>query len=307
MLSSLVLLATSLSAVDLNTVTKDFPGRVGACIQDGTTLNCTRGDERFSLQSVVKLIVSVAVLDDDRFRVNQPITIFPKDLSVSVQPIAQYVTPNGYKTTIGELIRSTIMTSDSAACDILIARLGGPKAVNDFLVRKGIKGMRVDRDERHLQTETDGLTWRDEFIDPKVLEAAIAKIPEEKRYAAYKRYQADPRDTSTPKAMATFLTRLVNGDLLPADRTAFILQAMADCTTGADRLKAGTPSTWKLAHKTGSSGTRRGLTVATNDVGILTAPDGRKLAIAVFVGDSTAPPEARAAIIAAVAAAVTKR
>ncbi|BDC50404.1 beta-lactamase [Bryobacterales bacterium F-183] len=306
MISSLVLLATlATPAADLDTITKNFPGRVGACIQDGTKLNCTRGDERFSLQSVVKLIVSVAVLDDDRFRVNQPITVYPKDLSVSVQPIAQYVTPNGYKTTIGELIRSTIMTSDSAACDILIARLGGPKAVHAFLIRKGITGMRVDRDERHLQTETDGLTWRDEFIDPKVLEAAIAKIPEGKRYAAYKRYQADPRDTSTPKAMTTFLTRLVNGDLLPPDRTAFILQAMADCTTGADRLKAGTPSTWKLAHKTGSSGTRRGLTVATNDVGILTAPDGRKISIAVFVGDSTASPDERAAMIAAIAKAAT--
>ena len=304
MLSSLVLLAT-LSA-DLNAITKGFDGRVGACIQDGQTLNCTRGDERFSLQSVVKLIVGVAILDDDRFRTNQPITIFRKDLSLAVQPIAKLVGPDGYKTTIGDLIRRTIIDSDSAACDILIARLGGPKDVNAFLVRKGINGIRVDRDERHLQTETNGIQWRDEFVDPKVLDAAIKRIPEAKNLAAYKRYQTDPRDTSTPKGMVEFLTRLASGDLLPPERTAFILQAMADCATGEDRLKAGTPSTWKLAHKTGTSGSRKGLTVATNDVGILTAPgDGRKIAIAVFVADSTASAEARAAMIAAIAKAAT--
>lgn len=298
------MLVVTAASADLHTLTKDFDGRVGVCVFDGKKQECTRGDERFSLQSVVKLLVGTAILDDDRFRVNQPITVFPKDLSLSMQPIAKLVGPNGYKTTIGDLIRRAIIDSDSAACDILMARMGGPQEVTRFLVRKGIEGIRVDRDERHLQTESDGLKWRDEFVDAKVLDAAIARIPEEKRFAAYKRYQTDPRDTSTPKAMATFLTRLVNGDLLPPERTAFILQAMADCATGVDRLKAGTPSTWKLAHKTGTSGTRRGLTVATNDVGILTSPDGRKIAVAVFVADSKASADARAAMIAAIAKAV---
>ncbi len=294
-----------LLSTDLDAITKGFDGRVGACIQDAKGLQCTRGDERFSMQSVVKLIVGTAVLDDDRFRINQPITIFRKDLSLAVQPIAKLVGPDGYKTTIGDLIRRTIIDSDSAACDILIAKLGGPKEVDAFLKRKGIPGIRVDRDERHLQTETNGIQWRDEFVDPQLLEQAIQKVPESKRLAAYKRYATDPRDTSTPKGMVDFLTRLANGELLPAERTAFILQAMEECATFPDRLKAGVPSNWKIAHKTGTSGSRQGLTVATNDVGILTAPDGRKLAVAVFVADSKASAADRAAIMAKIAKAAT--
>lgn len=56
-------------------------------------------------------------------------------------------------------------------------------------------------------------------------------------------------------------------------------------------------------HKTGSSGTRDGVTAATNDIGLITLPDGRRLAIAIFISDSKADDATRDAVIARIAKA----
>jgi beta-lactamase class A len=285
----------------LAAVVKDFDGRIGACIQSAEQTACTRGEEKFSLQSVVKLVVGVAVLDtvdNNRRRLDDAVIIRTRDLSLFVQPLAKLVGQAGYRTTIGDLVRRAIIDSDSAATDFLIAQLGGPSAVQAFLKAKGISGIRVDRDERHLQTEIVGLTWRPEYVDAAALDRAIEAVPAARRQEAYAKYQADPRDTSTPGGMASFLFRLAHGDLLSRTSTEYVLKAMNECKTFPDRLKAGIAPGWKIAHKTGTSGSLEGLTAATNDVGILTAPDNSQLSIAVFVADSRASPADRAAIIA---------
>lgn len=102
--------------------------------------------------------------------------------------------------------------------------------------------------------------------------------------------------------MANFLFRLQAGDVLSETSTRFILQAMADCLTFPNRLKAGAPAGWKVSHKTGTSGSWRGVTAATNDVGLLTSPSGEVLSIAVFVADSSASSEDRSAMIAKISA-----
>ncbi len=67
------------------------------------------------------------------------------------------------------------------------------------------------------------------------------------------------------------------------------------------RLKGLLPADAVVAHKTGSSGERDGIAAATNDIGILTLPGGKHLAIAVFVSDSKASPEVRDQVIAKIA------
>lgn len=253
----------------------------------------------------MKLLVGVTMLDavdQKRFRLDEQVTIHRKDLSVYVQPIARQVGPNGYTTTIGDLIRRGIIDSDSAAADILLDKLGGPGAVQRVLNRWKLDGLRLDRNERNLQTEIAGIEWRPEFVDADVLDRAIKAVPVARRSTAYRKYQTDPRDTATPAAMASFLIQLAEGRLLSRESTAFAMQAMLDCATGADRLKAGLAPGWKVAHKTGTSGTYKGLTVATNDVGVLIGPGGDQLAIAVFVADSRASDAERAALIAKLAA-----
>ncbi len=109
-----------------------------------------------------------------------------------------------------------VTESCSGAADFIIRRLGGPQAVNAFLVKHDIQGMRIDRQERDLQTQIGGITWRPEFVDEDLIEAAYAAVPEADKDAAYARYLADPRDTTTPAApaaMAKLLQKLLKGQL----------------------------------------------------------------------------------------------
>jgi beta-lactamase class A len=302
------LLAASL-AETLAEIGQGHPGRVGACVADQAEIHCTRGAERFSMQSVMKLLVGLAILeevDQGRMKLTDEVLVRRQDLSLFVQPIAKLVGPQGFLTDVGDLVRRAIIESDSAATDILLARLGGPRHVQALLKRKGLSGIRIDRDERHLQTETMGLRWRPEYVDAAVFERAIAAVPAAKRTQAYRYYQTDLRDTATPAGMTAFLLQLAQGKLLSPTSTEFLLQAMRDTTTFPDRLKAGLRPGWTLGHKTGSSGSWQGLTIATNDVGILFGPQGQRIAVTVFVADSTAPPADRASVMARIAAAAIR-
>jgi beta-lactamase class A len=291
---------------ELDRLANGTHGRIGACVADASTVVCVNGDQRSSLQSVMKLVVAVAALeqvDAGRWRLDEAVTVRREDLSVFVQPIAKLVGPDGYRTNIADLVRRAIVDSDSAATDVLIARLGGVKAVQAVLDRHHVTGVRIDRDERHLQTETSGLGWRPEYVDPDVFDRAREAVPKAKREAAFRKYQADVRDTATPRGMVSLLQALAEGRLLSAESTTHLLRVMTETVTFPDRLKAGLAPGWTLGHKTGSSGGLGGVTVATNDVGVLTAPDGNRLSVAVFVSDSRAEAAERAAVIAGVARA----
>ena len=289
---------------ELTSLSRTVSGRVGACIADGAAPPiCVNGGQRFSIQSVMKLLVGVAVMDAvdaGRWRLDDPVTVHPRDLSVCLQPLAKLVTAKGYRTTTGDLMRRAIVDSDCTAADVLIARLGGPAAVEAVLVRHGIKGVHIDRDERHLQTETEGLAWRPDYADHAALERAIAAVPKARRAAAYGAYLTDPRDTATPEGMTALLQALADGKLLSPAATTHLLDVMSQTVTGPNRLRAGLQPGWSLAHKTGTSGDWDGVTAATNDVGVLTAPDGRKIAITVFVADSHDNEKKREGAIAAI-------
>jgi beta-lactamase class A len=295
---------------DFETISREADGRVGVCARDAAGITCVNGQQRFSLQSVMKLLVGLAVLDAvDRgtWRLDEQIVVRRSDLSLFVQPIAALVGADGFQTTIADLVRRAIVDSDSAATDVLVAKLGGPAAVQAVLDRKGVHGVRFDRDERHLQTETLGLTWRPEYVDAKVLEQAIAAVPESRREAAWQAYLSDPRDTATPEGMANLLYLLAEGKLLTPGSTAWLLKTMEETTTFPNRLKAGLLPGWTLGHKTGTSDSWREVTAAVNDVGVLTAPDGARVGIAVFIYNTRASGPERAAVMAKLARATMSR
>jgi beta-lactamase class A len=284
----------------LQRVVDRFPARVGVCAVDSVGNSCVNGQESFSLQSVMKLVVSLAALDAvDRhaLQLNEQIVVHREDLSLYVQPLADLVGAAGYTLTLGDLIHRAIVDSDSAAADILIRRLGGVDRIQQYLNQKMIKGVRIDRDERHLQTEIVGLTWRPEYVNADTLEKAIAGIPAERRAEAYHKYQRDLRDTATPLGMALLLQRLASGELLSPGSTRYALATMAQTVTFPDRLKAGVPDGWICMHKTGTSGSWDSVTAATNDVAILKAPDGTYISLVVFIADTRQPANARSRVM----------
>ena len=288
---------------EFDRLARGIDGRVGICAADSAGLSCVNGDQRFPLQSVMKLLVGLATMDavdHGRLHLQDSVTIRKQDLSLAVQPLAALVTDDGFRTTIDDLVRRAIVDSDSAATDVLVARLGGPAAVQGVLDRLGLAGVRIDRDERHLQTEIAGVVWRPEYVDSAALNRAYAAVPETVRDAAYRAYQSDPRDTATPTGMISLLRSLAEGKLVSPPLTRRLIEIMGQTVTFPDRLKAGLEGRWALAHKTGTSGTWKGVTAATNDVGILTSPDGDLVSVAVFIADSRAAEADRAQIMARV-------
>lgn len=280
-------------------------GRLGAAIVTPKARHYSRRSERFSLQSVMKMVVAMAALDQvdkGKLKRGQKFTFHRSDLSLGYQPLADILGKKSSMTvTLEQCIELTVTQSCSASGDFLIRKLGSIGVLNAFLKKHKITGMTVDRQERDLQTNLIGLTWKPEFVDPAKLDKAESALNQAQKNAAYKKYQADPRDTTTPEAMAKLLERLLTGKLLSKRSTSYLMGVMERTETGQDRLKAGVKKGWILGHKTGTGSTSAGVAAATNDVGYVRNAKGDWIIIVALVGDSTQNPERRAESIRKVA------
>jgi beta-lactamase class A len=146
--------------------------------------------------------------------------------------------------TASQLMHAMITRSDNHATDLLIRNLGGPDRIQEWLEQRNVTGMRIDRN--------------------------IAEL------LAARRDLWDVRDSSTPKAMVELLRRLDNGTLLRPWSRSYLLSLMAQCATGSNRMRAMLPAGTRVEHKTGT------LSGYSSDVGFITLPDGRRLAVAFF-------------------------
>lgn len=161
-----------------------------------------------------------------------------------------------------DLMDRMMVRSDNRATDELIATLGGPPAIHRWLRDHGLDGIRVDRNIADLLAARRDL-W-------------------------------DVRDSSTPLAMLDLL-RLVDGDgALSSQSRATLMDMMRRCATGSNRIRGMMPPGTVVEHKTGT------LNRYTTDVGFLTLPDGRRLAVAFFARGG----ENRPAVIATAARAI---
>jgi len=111
------------------------------------------------------------------------------------------------------------------------------------------------------------------------------------------------KNWSTPLGAVQLLRALQSGHALSAPSKALLIGWLTESTSGDKRIKALLPAGTAVAHKTGTDNTRGGMTRATNDIGIVTLPNGQHLAIAVFIKDSKATEAQREAVIAHVAKA----
>ena len=168
-----------------------------------------------------------------------------------------------------ELLSAAVSISDNASADVVLRVAGGPAVVDSYIKSIGITGF-------HLE---DG-------------EAGLARD-----------VTAQYRNWFEPAAAVEFLRRVSDDSPLTPEHTRLLLQWMQDASTGAHRIRRDLPAGTIVMHKTGSSGTKNGVTFATNDIGLITLPDGRRLAIAIFVTDSTADEATRDAVIARIAKA----
>ena len=227
----------------------------------------------YPMQSVYKLPISMAVLhevDAGRLSLEAPVRVPKSELvpKPSHSPLRDK-NPNGTTVSLRELVRLAIVESDGTASDVLMRLAGGPETVMSYLKELGITELLVQDTEMQLAKDS----------------------------------KAQYRNTATPSAALTLLSVLHGGPALSAKSRALLLQDMTDSKPGAARLKGALPAGTPVAHKTGTGGTEKDVTSATNDIGIITLPDGRHLAIAVFVADAKADQATREGVIAKIARA----
>jgi beta-lactamase class A len=266
------------------------------------------GDETFPQQSVSKLWVALAVMqaiDDKRLSLDQAVTMGPEDRSVFYQPLASRIRASRpLVITIADLLRHALIESDNSANDMLIREVGGPGVVTQAIADKRLRGLAVGGTERDVQTKTAGLEWRPEYGQTWIFKQARAALPDDVRDQALANYLANPPDGATPDGIVTALAALKRGELLSRASTDFMLGLMGEARTGQLRLRAAVAPGWTLAHKTGTGPDWRGASVGINDVGLLTAPDGRTFAVAVMVRQTRQGPSARHKLMQGVARAV---
>ncbi|MDZ7588014.1 MAG: class A beta-lactamase [Parasphingorhabdus sp.] len=289
---------------------RTFPGTTGIAIRqiDSGWMIGQRGDQLFPQQSVSKLWVAMTILekiDLGRAALTDPVRITSDDLTLFYQPLADSVARNGSVTlTVAELLEKALATSDNTANDSLLRAAGGPAAVNDFIQRKGLGKIRFGPGERLLQSRIAGLEWRQDLSQGRKFYTARANLPLETRQQALSRYLADPIDGASPFAIVTAFDRLARGEILSPASTRLLQDILSRTKSGPNRLKAGVPPGWQFLHKTGTGQDLAGVSTGYNDVGMMTAPDGTRYAIAVMLGDTTAPVPARMQLMQNVARAV---
>jgi beta-lactamase class A len=265
-----------------------FDGRVGIAVRsidDGWAAGW-KADELYPQQSVSKLWVSITALDAvDRGKVSldDKVTLTRSDLTLFHQPIRDLIRGGSYTTTLDDLLVRAITTSDNTANDKLMREVGGPEAVRAMIARKHLGAIRFYNGERALQSRIAGLMWSPAYSIGNAFWDARDALPHRLRKAAFDRYVADPYDGAAPSAITAALARLKRGDLLSPQSTDHLLTVMSHTHTGANRLKGGLAPGWMLNHKTGTGQELDGYQAGYNDIGILTAPDGRSYAVAVMI------------------------
>ncbi|MBR0553035.1 serine hydrolase [Stakelama marina] len=276
----------------VHSLARNFDGLAGIAIKsidDGWTVSAN-GEHKMPQQSVSKLWVAMTMLDardKGLLSLDDPITITKSDLTLFHQPVAGLLEDGSYTTTIGKLEHRALTTSDNTANDKLLWRVGGPDAVRNFLASRGITDIRFGPGERLLQSKTAGLTWQQSYSIGRNFYKARAALPTEVRRDAFNAYLADPPDGAAPVAVVDALARLKKGELLSAGSTTWLISTLQDSRTGPNRIHGAVPSDWVYGHKTGTGQDFDGRTAGYNDVGILTAPDGRSYAIAVMIGETS--------------------
>ena len=229
-------------------------GRIGVAAVDLTTGRSVSvlGDQPFPLASTSKIAVAAAYLEGVEQGRWSLTSEFPLLIPVKSDPFSTAAAPvrQGEHLPADKLIELMIARSSNPATDALLHVLGGPKAVNDWARRAGIKDFRIDRDIATLVRD-------DGAVDPATT--------------------IDPRDAATPLAMTRLLTGLYKGHFLSESSRSYLLGVMERTVTGTRRIRAGLPEDVRVAHKTGS------LSNTSSDVGIIHLPDGRAVAVAIYV------------------------
>ena len=232
-------------------------GRLGVFVRDTGTgsILAHRADERFPMCSTFKLLAAAAALkrvDEGQERLDRKIAFGPGDL-LEYAPVSKtHVAEGGM--TLAEACAAAIDWSDNTAANLILRAIGGPSGFTRFVRSLGDEVTRLDRDEPSLNESTPG----------------------------------DERDTTSPRAMAKDMQKVLLGDALSeTSRRQLEAWLIAD-KVGDKRLRAGLKPSWRIGDKTGS-----GDHGTANTIAIIRPPGAAPIIAAVYYTESPAPMDAR--------------
>lgn len=243
---------------------RSFKGRLGVAAinsADGARLDY-RAEQRFPMCSTIKVMLAAAILAHSgkvEGLLRRRIAYTRSEL-VAYSPITEKHLRGGM--TVAELCAAGLRYSDNTAANLLMKLLGGPAAVTAYARSIGDRDFRLERWETELNT----------------------CIPD------------DPRDTTTPGAMALSLRNLALQDALAPAQRQQLQDWMRGNTTGAARIRAGVPADWQVADKTGS-----GDYGTANDIGVLWPARRAPVVLAIYTSQGEKDAESRSDVIAAAA------
>ena len=255
---------------EIRSIAAEAHGKVSvACSLPGSSLNCDLDPTAHPpMQSVFKLPLALTILhqvEQGKFSLDQPIRFLPADLILPkpYSPLQDKYPNAGVDVPLRTLLQMTVSLSDNTAADILLRLAGGTKVVNEYIASLGITGFHLEDTERALHREVE-LQYRNWF---------------------------------EPQGAVQLLRRISDHSPLTVEHTELLLGWMRP-EVPTKRLQGDLPKGTSVAHKSGTSDVDNGVAHATNDIGLIAMPDGRQLAVAVFVTDSTADAATREKVIA---------
>ena len=256
---------------DIEIISKEAKGIVGVGIMDLKTSETIllNEDHQFPMQSVFKFPLGMAVMDQvdkGKLSLSQKVHITKEDLNPKTWSPLQKKYPEGdVDVTIEDLLKYTVSQSDNNGCDILFRLVGGPAQVDKYVKGVGVKEMNIVATEDQMSKSWDV------------------------QYTNWCR----------PSGMLKLLDVFSRSQKLSKTSTDFLLKLLTETTTGPNRMKGLLPMDARVAHKTGTSGTNeKGILAAANDVGIMWLPNGKQIAVVVYVSETPVDEKTRDGVIA---------
>lgn len=261
----------------IRTITKGKQATVGVSVlgfENNFKYN-QNGDKKLAMMSVFKFHIACAALDlvdQGKLSLDQKVFIKKSELYNTWSPYKTKYPEGNREATLNEIIDYTVALSDNNLCDILIDLVGGTQAVQKFMDSKGVKDFQITYSEHGIAING----WD----------------------SLYKNY-------TTTNSTVDLLKKFYDGKLLSKKSTDYLMKIMLGTKTGTNKIVEQLPKGTPAAHKTGSSGRKDNiLTIAENDMGIITLPNGKHYVIAVYVSNSKEPEVENCKIISDISKAV---
>lgn len=256
---------------EINQIIKDKKATVAVSVLDFETNKSfdINGDKALPMLSVFKFHIALAVLaqvDEGKLNLDQKIFIKKADLLENTwSPILKKYPEGNIEMPLSELLKYTVAQSDNNGCDILLRMLGGTENVQKYFDDLKVKDFTIKANEAKMHQGFEFMYW----------------------------------NSTTTNSANRLLKDFFDGKIVSKKSTDFLLKTIYETNTGTTKIIAQLPAGTPVAHKTGSSGKdKTGLTVAENDIGIITLPNGKHYAISAFVSDSMESEETNTKMIA---------